>query len=218
MTSVRPRHDEHSLLPPTLRQPAGELGPRGQRTISRILDAARQVFLANGYTGTTIDEIARLADVSRASVYTYFPSKRDVLLAAGARSATDAEECIDRLAELGADRAGMVRWAAEYFEVLDAHGSFAFAWTQAAHDDEELRTAGMKRHLRTCARLGTALAGSRHAVVEDPAALGLAVCSLFERMWSYGALYGSELGTERLQAVTGELVWSIARGLEPRAG
>jgi hypothetical protein len=47
---------------------------------------AREVFLTRGYAGTTVDEIARIADVSRASFYAYFPSKREVLLALGAPS------------------------------------------------------------------------------------------------------------------------------------
>ena len=73
--------DAAFLTPPSIRQPANPLGPRAQRTINRIIEATRDVFLTRGYSGTTIDEIARLADVSRASFYTYFPSKRDVLIA-----------------------------------------------------------------------------------------------------------------------------------------
>ena len=42
-----------------------DLGPKAQRTVERIIESARGVFLANGYAGTTIDEIARVADISR---------------------------------------------------------------------------------------------------------------------------------------------------------
>ncbi len=206
-----------------MRQPADELGPRAHRTIARILDAARQVFLTNGYSGTTIDDIARVAEMSRASVYTYFPSKRDIMLAAGARSAAEGEDVIDRAADLVASEPGAIQWVAEYFKYLELHGSFAFAWTEAAHDDIEIRTAGMKRHLKMCTRLGSRLAATNLAATDssatnppttdDPTALGLAVSSLLERSWSYGALYGAAMDAERLHVTIGQVIWSIVQQL-----
>ena len=201
------------LVPAAMRQPAEDLGPRAHRTIARILDAARQVFLTNGYTGTTIDDIARVAEMSRASIYTYFPSKRDIMLAAGARSATEAEAVIDRAAELATSAEGTIQWVAEYFKYLELHGSFAFAWTEAAHDDDEIRNAGMKRHLKLCTRFGATLADARGATIGDPTALGLAVSSLFERSWSYGALYGPSMDAERLHVAVGQMIWSVVQSL-----
>ena len=206
---------EAFLVPAAMRQPAADLGPRAHRTIARILDAARQAFLTAGYSGTTIDEIARLAEVSRASVYTYFPSKRDIMLAAGAQSSTESEALIDRVPEMIVSEEGTIAWVAEYFTFLKVQGSFAFAWTQAAHDDEEIRTAGMKRHLSTCARLGNALASVRDADVPDPTALGLIAMSMMERSWNYGALYGSGMDAERLHRNIGKVLWSSLRRLNP---
>ena len=74
-----------------------ELGPRAQRTVARIIQATREVFLTRGYAGTTVDEIANIADVSRASFYTYFPTKREVLLAVGDLAATESLAAIDTL-------------------------------------------------------------------------------------------------------------------------
>ncbi len=84
---------------PTLRQPAQELGPRATRTVALILEAAKGILLTHGYAGTTVDEIARVAGISRASFYT-FPSKRDVLLALGVDSAHAGMHMIDLAAEL----------------------------------------------------------------------------------------------------------------------
>src|SRR5205823_15099396 len=74
-----------------LRGPAPTIGPRAQRTTALIMDTAREVFLAKGYHGLRIDDIADAAGVSRASFYTYLPSKRDLLLALGQQTfeATD---------------------------------------------------------------------------------------------------------------------------------
>jgi TetR/AcrR family transcriptional regulator len=199
------------LVPAVLRQPAGALGPRAHRTINRILDATREVFLARGYSGTTIDEIARLADVSRASFYTYFPSKREVLLAVGARTATETETLIVRLEQEGRTRAGLASWVGAYFELLDVHGSFTMAWAQAAHEDEEIRQAGMRRHLGLCRLLGHGLAATAGRVADEPALLGLVVSSTLERSWSYDRLYAGTIDREAVVEQVAQTLWGAAR-------
>jgi len=49
--------------------------PRSARKRRAILDAATAVFLRNGYLGTTMDEIAALARVSKQTVYKHFADK-----------------------------------------------------------------------------------------------------------------------------------------------
>jgi AcrR family transcriptional regulator len=190
-----------------LRQPADELGPRAQRTIARIIEATRDVFLTRGYSGTTIDEISRLADVSRASFYTYFPSKRAVLLAVGANSAAISQEYIDRMPN-NPKRPELTKWVSEYFEVLDVHGSLAFAWTQAAHDDDEIRVEGMRRHLKLSKSLGRKLV-SNTAI--DPVPLGLIGFSLLERSWNYGELYSDRVKRDDIVRQVAYALWAAAR-------
>lgn len=48
---------------------------RSARKRSAILDAATTVFLSNGYLGTSMDEIAALASVSKQTVYKHFADK-----------------------------------------------------------------------------------------------------------------------------------------------
>lgn len=48
---------------------------------ARILSAAMTVFSVNGYNGTTMDDIALKAGLSKPTLYQYFPSK-DLLFAA----------------------------------------------------------------------------------------------------------------------------------------
>ena len=193
------------------RQPADELGPRAQRTIARIVEATREVFLTHGYSGTTIDEIARAADVSRASFYTYFPSKREVLLAVGARSVKDSRALLQRLPAEGGTIAGLREWVRDFFVMLDQHGSFAFAWTQAAHEDEAIRSAGMKGQLELSRELGEMLAASAGKPRADVTELGLAMFSLLERSWSYTHLYGSEFDRDALEESATLCLWGAAR-------
>ena len=178
-------------LEPTIRHPAPELGPRAQRAIERILDATREVFLARGYGGASIDNIAQAAGVSRASFYTYFPTKRDALLALGAGMSRHARALIRQLRQLGTDWTtdDLRSWAATMFAFLDEYGSFGLAWSQAAHEDDELREAGMKTHLGTCRKLGDAMDELRGRGDGDPTLQGLLVFSMFERVWSQCRLY-----------------------------
>lgn len=186
---------------PTLRQPAKERGPRATRTVALILAATKEIFLARGYAGTTVDEIARSAGISRASFYTYFPSKRDVLLALGADSAHAAEEMVDFVKDIKAPWGlpDVESFVHRCFAVLDDHASFGFAWTQAAHEDEEIRVAGMKRHLSVCARMGRALGALRGRPFDDAAAQGLVVFSMLERGWTYRQLYAGTLKEAALE-------------------
>ena len=46
----------------------------------QITQAAERLFLANGYGAVSMDQVARMANVSKATLYAYFPSK-DVLFA-----------------------------------------------------------------------------------------------------------------------------------------
>jgi len=45
----------------------------------RISDAARRLFLEHGFDATTVEQIARSADVAQATFFNYFPSKSAVL-------------------------------------------------------------------------------------------------------------------------------------------
>ena len=46
-----------------------------------ILEAARAVFAEKGYTNATLDEVAQRAEYGKGTIYNYFDSKDDLLLA-----------------------------------------------------------------------------------------------------------------------------------------
>jgi TetR/AcrR family transcriptional regulator, mexJK operon transcriptional repressor len=52
-----------------------KLSPKQKEKRDRILDAAIQLFAQSGYTGTKVADIAKAADVSFGTVFTYFESK-----------------------------------------------------------------------------------------------------------------------------------------------
>jgi len=51
---------------------------RQGRKFRQVLDGARQVFVEMGYERANVDDIARVAGVSKATLYSYFPDKRQL--------------------------------------------------------------------------------------------------------------------------------------------
>lgn len=68
-----------------------------QQTRGRLLDAARVLFAAHGVLGTTVEEIADQAGVSRATFFNYFPTKDDLLGALHTSTMDSLANTIDSL-------------------------------------------------------------------------------------------------------------------------
>ncbi|MDV9188633.1 TetR/AcrR family transcriptional regulator [Streptomyces sp. SR27] len=58
---------------------------RGERRIAQLLQAAANVFCANGYTAASTNAIAREAHVSPGTLYQYFPNKEAIAIELGER-------------------------------------------------------------------------------------------------------------------------------------
>lgn len=65
---------------------------RKGRKYDDVLAGARDVFLAQGFEGASVDDIARAAGVSKATLYSYFPDKRLMFLEVA--RAECARQCI----------------------------------------------------------------------------------------------------------------------------
>jgi AcrR family transcriptional regulator len=59
-----------------MNQPSDVLRPG--RKVEQVIAGAREVFLRDGFEGASVDEIARVARVSKATLYSYFPDKREM--------------------------------------------------------------------------------------------------------------------------------------------
>lgn len=49
---------------------------RTGRKFDQVLAGARKVFMADGFEGASVDDIAKAAGVSKATLYSYFPDKK----------------------------------------------------------------------------------------------------------------------------------------------
>jgi TetR/AcrR family transcriptional regulator len=158
---------------------------RAQRTTELILSTAKRLFLERGFGGTRIEHITEESGISRASFYTYFPTKRDVLLALGAGTFSAVGRCIALLEAVEEPTfEAFEAWARSYFDLLDEDGAFVLAWGQASAEDDELRTVGRRAIVYEGRRVGAVLRRMGGRPDEDGLALGLAVFALLDRYWS----------------------------------
>lgn len=72
------------------------------RKYNQVLAGARKVFMSDGFEGASVDEIARVAEVSKATIYKYFPDKRILFMEVAnsecQRQASAAMDSIDKSA------------------------------------------------------------------------------------------------------------------------
>jgi AcrR family transcriptional regulator len=161
------------------------LGERAMRTRDNLVETAIRLFLERGYGGTTIDDIAEAAGMSRASFYTYFPSKREILLLAGVRSNRARTVAISTIAQVPDSWTleDLKNWVRAYLAFLDEYGGFQLVWSQAAWFDDELRALGVKGSMNTARVIGVNLQRLGSTSDIDPNLQGLAVLSMLDRFW-----------------------------------
>jgi AcrR family transcriptional regulator len=78
--------------------PDGAVEPKKGRKFDQVLEGARSVFLRDGFEGASVDDIAKAAGVSKATLYSYFPDKRFLFLqVAKAECCLQAERAIETI-------------------------------------------------------------------------------------------------------------------------
>jgi AcrR family transcriptional regulator len=119
-----------------------ELTAAGRRTLTALVRAGRQVFVARGYHQTRIDDVVAAAGVSHGAFYRYFDGKDHLAHALAVRAIrnvsgpfTDIPESEDgRL-----DRATLRRWLRRYNASQATEAAMIRVWVDAAFDDDALR-------------------------------------------------------------------------------
>nr|BAP34697.1 TetR family transcriptional regulator [Paracidovorax avenae] len=124
---------------------------RSQATKDRILDAARTLFASQGYDGTTVREVAALAQSNPALVIRYYGSKEALFLAAA-----EFDLQLPDLAGVSRDGLGE-RLAAHFFMIWEDSPSgrqlVALLRAAATHADARARMQDIfERQLRAAVR------------------------------------------------------------------
>ncbi len=88
--------------------------PRKGRKFEQVLEGARQVFMADGYEGASVDAIAKTAKVSKATLYSYFPDKRHLFTQVARAECQQLADQATASIDLTAPVAQVLRAAAEH--------------------------------------------------------------------------------------------------------
>jgi AcrR family transcriptional regulator len=197
-----------------VRSPAKTMGPRALRTSGLIKECAREVFLAKGYFGTSVEEIAEAAGVSRASFYTYFPSKRDLLYSLGTDTYQALSATLDEMSELvpGWSDDDVYEIVRIYVRFLERHGAFMLVWGQATFGDDALAKTGMRTRLVNARRFGQLLqrlSGEAPDPDDDPARFGLAILVMIDRYWSYWRVNGFPFSEDQVVQTLGDVLGAV---------
>ena len=154
-------------------RPEGLRERKKAKTRATIRQHALRLFREQGYSATTVEQIADAAEVSPATFFRYFPTKEDVVLqddfdivTLEALAAQPAE-----LTPIAAFRAA----AAAAWEQMTPEESIRFAETsQLTFEIPEIRARALDELIRTTGEISSAIAARTGRSAEDFAVRNLA--------------------------------------------
>lgn len=192
--------------------------PRGVRTRTALVEAARVVFERDGYLDVKITDITKEAGVAAGSFYTYFDGKEEIFAAVAA--AVQEDMLHPRLRErLGEDDPLVLIDAAnrEYLLAYKRNARLMALFEQVAQIDDEFREVRRKRgaaFVRRNAKMIRALQESGRADPDlDPLIAAHALSGMVGRMaYSVFAL-GERIPFERLVTTLNQ-IWANALKLK----
>jgi AcrR family transcriptional regulator len=89
--------------------PLGRRERKKLQTRERLVECAVGLFASQGYDATTIEDIGECADVSRATVFNYFPRKEDIVSEVFARRRAEIAVLVAEANEQISDTQGRLR-------------------------------------------------------------------------------------------------------------
>lgn len=157
---------------------ANEPGGRSARKHQAIMEAATAVFMAKGYAGTSMDDIAKLAAVSKQTVYKHFADKEKLFAEIVLATTDRVDAMIDLVAgiptDAGALEENLLRLARQFLTALTQPQVLQLRRLIIANADTfpDLGAAwyeqGFERVLATLAATFQRLAGQGLLRIDDP--------------------------------------------------
>ncbi|MBD0324360.1 MAG: TetR/AcrR family transcriptional regulator, partial [Aldersonia sp.] len=143
--------------------------PRGARR-AVLLEAAQNVFVANGYHSAAMDDIAERAGVSKPVLYQHFPGKLDLYLAL---VNTHVDVLVmtlrDALASTNDNKSRIRAAVAAYFDFVDREDqAFRLVFESDLRNEPAVREA-VERSERTCAEAIAAVISADAGLDKDQA-------------------------------------------------
>jgi AcrR family transcriptional regulator len=186
---------------------------------AQLLDAAREVFVANGYHAAAMDEIAERAGVSKPVLYQHFPGKLDLYLALLDQS---AEGMLARIHEaLGSTDDNKLRVAATvsaYFSYVDdADESFRLLFESDLTNEVAVRER-LDRLNRGCAQeISQVIAEDTGLPEEESMLLAAGLVGLAQVSARYWLSARGSIPREVAAELVASLGWRGIRGFPRKA-
>ncbi len=167
------------------RSPA--VGGRGARTRQRLLDAALLQFADRGFYATAVDDIARTAGVSRATLYQYFESRDEIATELLEECGSALLRVVRRLGALGPTAEGYDNlhwWLGEWAYVYDKYATMFVQWAHIDSPNTQLRPLITRFVEGYTAALADRIAEADVTGV-DPDHIAIALTTVIERVNYY---------------------------------
>ncbi|WP_026127945.1 TetR/AcrR family transcriptional regulator [Nocardiopsis lucentensis] len=92
------------------------MGTKGAATRARLVDGARELLEAHGYSGTGLNQVLSTSGTPRGSLYFHFPGGKDELVTAAlAAAGAEIETLLRESAKEAADTVGLVHALIDHF-------------------------------------------------------------------------------------------------------
>jgi AcrR family transcriptional regulator len=160
------------------------VGPKGVATRQSLLDLALGLFAEDGFWGMSIEDLAKRAEVSRATVYQYFDSKDqlfDELCDAAGRDILRLGRDLQPLGPTAEGFQHLLDWLAAFRSIYDRYEPVFLLWSEAVFGSTRLRSMGDRFVDRYTQALAARLSEAG-ATGPDAGRVALAVLGCAERV------------------------------------
>jgi TetR/AcrR family fatty acid metabolism transcriptional regulator len=191
-----------------------------QQREAQILDAATRVFASKGFRAATTKEIAAEAGVSEGTIYNYFDSKYDLLIAMSQRLALESLQQLDHLPPQQDVRAYVSALVRDRFELLEKNLDLIRALMPEVLVDDQLRQAYVEQVLSPAlSYLGAIIENRTKAGVFREVDTEVVGRAMIGAVMSFGYLWlqrPSELDQRSQEELVSEVVGLFLDGLRVR--
>jgi len=197
----------------TRTRPRGGRLPRTARRV-QLLDAALEVFVANGYHAAAMDEIADRAGVSKPVLYQHFPGKMDLYLALLDQSCDTVIEAVGRALASTDDNKARVTATVEafYTYVANERAGFRLVFESDLTNDPLVRERVERVTEVTAAAVAEVIEDDTGLPAEASRLLAVSLVGMAQVSARYWLAGNSQPDQETAVALVSGLAWRGIRG------
>ena len=201
--------------------PAGALATKSRSTRlprsarrAQLLDAALEIFVANGYHAAAMDEIAERAGVSKPVLYQHFPGKMELYLALLDQSCDSVVEAVRRaLASTDDNKARVAATVAAFYTyVANERAGFRLVFESDLTNEPPVRERVERVTELTSAAVAEVIEDDTGLPPEASRLLAVSLVGMAQVSARYWLADGGQPDQETAVALVSGLAWRGIRG------